>query len=676
MSRLPAIFVIIWLLAAVGAEARSARNSGEAPVEVVIEGLQHYSERQARELLHEQIAGLQQEGLTLAGADDTAFYLELNLRNDGYDEAFVDYKIVNPQKLVLTVEEGVRTTIKEVVYEGGKTIPQETMDLYLLGPIRERSSALDGALPFVPTLLDEGAGLLERYLIEQGYRDAIVAPPHFDLNSETNQVTVHVLIQEGRQYHFGDIEFSGDLIFGPDELLRQLREQTLRPFSLARQEALTRRLQAFYVEQGYYEAVITLEPLPLPPNTTEVPIRFLIEPGPKFEIAELRIVSTDRLSPAFFQRRFGSLVGKHYDPRRLEGIYRQLLQTGIFARLRATPVKTGPDTLALEIEAVEAKTKEFGVYGGFGSYEGFIIGGSVQDLSVFNTGRSGRIDAEMTGRGFRGSATYEDPWFLESPVGFLARASYAELDRDDYDKRTIGARLSWSYDWKGLEIGAGFQPRHSEIFNTLLTPAQTGPTNYFINSAGLALVYDRRDNRFNPSKGWVVGVSADYATEAIGSEIDFTRLNYRAAYFVPIGPVVLSLAVQGGVIYAEGSTTIIPIDERFFSGGSTTVRSFGERELTPRTIFGQALGGNTTTVYNVEVDFPLFEELRGAVFFDAGNVVQGSSPFSFDDMRYGIGAGLRFALPVGMFRLDYGVNPDPSATEAFGAFHFGFGFLF
>jgi outer membrane protein insertion porin family len=47
-----------------------------------------------------------------------------------------------------------------------------------------------------------------------------------------------------------------------------------------------------------------------------------------------------------------------------------------------------------------------------------------------------------------------------------------------------------------------------------------------------------------------------------------------------------------------------------------------------------------------------------------------------DDMRYAIGAGLRYKLPIGPIRLDYGINPDPRRNEDDGAFHFSFGFAF
>jgi outer membrane translocation and assembly module TamA len=80
-------------------------------------------------------------------------------------------------------------------------------------------------------------------------------------------------------------------------------------------------------------------------------------------------------------------------------------------------------------------------------------------------------------------------------------------------------------------------------------------------------------------------------------------------------------------------------------------------------------------VANVEWDFPITSVLGGAVFVDAGNLVQDSSP-SFDGMSYALGVGLRYALPIGPIRLDYGFNPSPRAGEDIGAVHFSFGFAF
>lgn len=659
---------------ALPADPQNSQNTGR--VKVVFNGLTAMSDREARELLFEQITTLNKEGLTLAGADDTAFYLELRLRRSGYYEALVDYELAGPNQLVLDVNEGPRMTIGDVSLVGAESFPEDELKDFIIGPIREQHSTLDSELPFVANLIDDGAGLLERFYLNNGYTEAVVEPPQFDFRQETNTVDITVTVHEGPQYEFGDIEFRGELIFEPQVLLQRLKRSTIAPYSPTREAGLARKLQALYVERGYYEAKVTIDPLPIPEGTTRVPIRFFVQPGPLFTISDVTVVASERLKPRFLRNRFDHLIGKTYNPERMDKTYRKLLQTGIFTRLRLSPVKTGPDSLELQIEAEEGKTKSLGVYGGYGSFEGFILGGSWQDVSFWNTGRSFRATAEVTGRGFRGDVAWEDWWFLDTDIKFVGRASYADRDLDSYSKRQIGGSLSWGYSTKRWEVTAQFLPRQVDLYDTFLLPAETGPTEYFVNSFGIGASYDTRDNRFNPRAGLVLGISADYATPALGSDIEFLRLNYRAAYFIPIGPTVLSLAMQGGVVFAEGDTELIPIDERYFSGGSTTVRSFGSRELTPRNIFGEALGGNSTTVFNLELDFPLYQEIRGAVFFDAGNVLEASEPFNLENMRYAIGLGLRYELPVGMLRLDYGVNPDPAEFEEFGAFHFGFGFLF
>ncbi len=102
--------------------------------------------------------------------------------------------------------------------------------------------------------------------------------------------------------------------------------------------------------------------------------------------------------------------------------------------------------------------------------------------------------------------------------------------------------------------------------------------------------------------------------------------------------------------------SIFPLTSASFNGGSTTVRSFAERDLGPHDLRDHPIGGEFFTVMNVEYTFPLYGELLGAVFFDAGNLLVSAEDPGFDDMRYAIGLGLRYQLPIGPIRLDYGVQ--------------------
>jgi outer membrane protein assembly factor BamA len=315
---------------------------------------------------------------------------------------------------------------------------------------------------------------------------------------------------------------------------------------------------------------------------------------------------------------------------------------------------------------------------------------------------------EWTGRGYKGEILWEDPWLFDSDYALKARLSALTFDFDGYSKFEYGGRVDISRKFsKFYQAGIVYSERRVNLQNVDIEPQFVGAHHYNVGSFGFTQTLDLRDSKVLPSRGWVFDNTIDLAAKPIGSDIEFIRSTARLTYFIPFAPPVSganevttsgeqtklswlqrsSLAVGGrvGIIHSlngETNSSEIPIDERFFNGGATTVRSFGERDLGPHDKHGYPIGGEFFTVWNVEYTFPIYGELQGAVFVDAGNLLPSSrDPFSgftagLQDMRYGVGAGLRYKLPVGPIRLDYGVNPDRRADEDFGAFHFSFGFAF
>jgi outer membrane protein assembly factor BamA len=248
-----------------------------------------------------------------------------------------------------------------------------------------------------------------------------------------------------------------------------------------------------------------------------------------------------------------------------------------------------------------------------------------------------------------------------------------------------------------------FSVRHVEVTSASIDPIFLGRTSYFVNSLGFSQTLDLRDSPLVSPRGFVFNQTLDLALNAFGSDIELVRGTIRASYYLPFAPKALtpgmvedrngtplqhwfqqsSLAFGARLGIAHSLTTsgagevmAIPIDERFFNGGSATVRSFGERELGPHDSKGNPIGGEFFTVFNAEYTFPIFGELQGALFADAGNLLPNAEDPGLDDMRYALGVGLRYRLPIGPIRLDYGFNPDRHAGEDFGAFDFSFGFAF
>jgi outer membrane protein insertion porin family len=190
--------------------------------------------------------------------------------------------------------------------------------------------------------------------------------------------------------------------------------------------------------------------------------------------------------------------------------------------------------------------------------------------------------------------------------------------------------------------------------------------------------YDTRDSPILPSDGNTARASLQWGDQVLGSELDFLRARYNEAHFWRLRKTtVLALSLRTGGIVPTHDTTEIPLQERFFNGGESTVRSFEQDELGPLDAGGEPLGGEAFTTLSGEVREQLFGNLAGAVFADMGNVVPNYEDyFAFADFRSGFGVGIRYMLPIGPLRLDFAWNPHPKGDEDGLVVHFSVGMPF
>jgi len=679
------LFIVLLLLAFAGkafaAEPAFQKNPEAKPtppvstpqVAVTFRGAEHYNDQQLREAIHDQLQSIQQDGLTPAAADDAAFFLGLHYQKQGYANANVQWAI-NGGTLVLTISEGPFVTLGDVQFKGNAHYPSATLAEYIIGTTRERFSMLQKKLPYVKADVETGVDRLRGMYAGEGFLDVVIDDPQITFAENGTRANVLVTIHEGMQYHFGAITFTGDVPFERSVLLSELQKFSSLPYTPFQVTNMERALGYYYKTHGYFQAALTTESDPMLAKSGVVPVHFTIRSGPVFHFGTFTSRGTERLNPGFLPKRFSRLTGQTYNPASLDTVFRDMMRTGLFKRLRVTPKAAPDNTVNVDLEAEEAPAKEVGFSLGYGTYEGFIAGLSLGDLNIFGSGRPLTSTLEFSQRYLKGEIVYSDPWFLDTPLAEQIRIYGVSVSFDGYDKVEYGAREQLSYQLtKQLNVAAFLQTRLVNVTGTGIDVLELGPTSYHVNSVGLTETFDLRKDRLSPA-GFVVNAALEYATSALGSSVDLIRGTVSAAYYVPFGKSLLGLGFRAGALEATGSGQV-PIDERFFNGGSRSVRSFAERDLGPKDRGGFPIGGNSFSVFNVEYDFPIVGDLGGAVFCDAGSVGQSSADV-FSDMRYGIGAGLRYKLPIGPLRLDYGVNPDRRQGEDFGAFHFSFGFAF
>ncbi len=685
-----------------GEGAATSTQAGDVTVQFI--GVTGFSEADLRDALFDPLDSIKHDGLSNATADDAAFFLELFYRKNGYAFVGSNYTIVDRTHLQLKVDEGPLVVLGDIRFIGNDHFKDPgNFQQYIIGQTRERFPASRKELPYVDADVQKGTDLVQRFYLSQGYLEARIGQPTVEYVNGRTRADVTVPIVEGRAYRFGNVALQGPLVFPESQVRALIADQIPLPYTRPRVDAMQRKLEDYYKSKGYFSATVTANSDPtLAGPDNRVAASYLITPGPLYHFDGVRIVGTDRLKPEYLRNRFRSISGKVYDPKALDEIYQLMIRTGLFAQLKVDPVPQPDDTLRLDIGVKEAKAREFGVSVGYGTFEGPIIGFDFRDRDFRGTGRPISFEFDYSARTVSGELLYVDPHLFETDNELRLRANILTRDLTNYAKQEFAALADLSRSLtKQLKVSVFAQAASVKIKENAVQDFQLGLSEYTVDSIGGTASLDLRDNPVSPTRGLVIGLTGDVASKGFGGDLNYVRATGRATYFLPV--TKKSLFVVGfrlGIIQPFGATAgsvyrntdddpktpavkvgqILPIDERFFLGGSTSVRSFPERTLGPYDPRSkQPIGGDAFTIFNAEYQFPLLPsvaDLKGAVFFDAGNLRTRAEDIGFSNERYAIGLGIRYNLPIGPLRLDYGVNPNPRRNENNGAFNFSFGFAF
>jgi translocation and assembly module TamA len=125
------------------------------------------------------------------------------------------------------------------------------------------------------------------------------------------------------------------------------------------------------------------------------------------------------------------------------------------------------------------------------------------------------------------------------------------------------------------------------------------------------------------------------------------------------------IALRGLLGSLRGATQFdLPPDQRFYGGGSGTIRGFKYQSVGPLFPDDKPQGGTSIDAATIEFRQRLFESYGVAAFLDAGQVSAGSMPFG-GTLRAGVGVGARYYTQIGAVRLDVAVplNKPPGGDS-------------
>lgn len=174
----------------------------------------------------------------------------------------------------------------------------------------------------------------------------------------------------------------------------------------------------------------------------------------------------------------------------------------------------------------------------------------------------------------------------------------------------------------------------------------------------------------------------DVAGGVLGGS-DFIKSSYEVSYYYPLIEKLV-FAAHAEIKIGDGyNNQELPLFERYFMGGASSLRGFTIQEVGPRNSVGSVLGGDQSLLFNLELQYPITNEFRLFGFYDRGNVYGSGFDISrtaevidIGEMRHSTGAGVRFLSPFGPIGVAYGFKLDQRTGESSGEFHFSAGSAF
>ncbi len=618
----------------------------------------------------------------------------------GYPDVTVTHRLQATDRegyadLVFVVEEGEKSEVRKIVFEGNTIFSdrqlRKQMNTKQKGWLSwfTKSGRIDSAA------LDEDLDNVKDYYQARGYWRAKVGIPK-RVPVKDGRVDMVIPISEGPKYTVNHVGLDDLKIFSPAEIRPALSLIERMPYSSKKMRDDIRMIRSYYGSRGFADA--TVLPVVREAGQESVNIGYKVTPGRVFKVGRVNIEGNTKSQDRVIRRELPMRPGEPFNSVDLETTKRRLQNLNYFSDVEVTSGGGRGNFRDVNILVEEKKTGNINFGIGLSSIDN-IQGTLGLDQSNFDIRQPFRFSGGGGGQRFSVnlrvgterqdfSLSLTEPWFLGKKLSLGGEVFIrdSQFFSDAYEQSNRGAAifirkpvgrkayLRARYSWERIDIDVDDDVRIDPNAGVPVGGPQVDPGRFsqaFADEDGestrsaleFTYVYDSRDSNQTPRKGEKIELGLTLTGGILGGDVDTYTISARGQKHWNLRwDGILTARGAINVVDSYGDTDSVPIFERQFLGGSRDLRGFEFRDLgTFDENVDESLGGNTSAFVSLEYTIPLFDTIRGAVFYDMGFVNADSWDFGASELASDIGIGARLNLPFGPIAIDYAIplsTPD------------------
>jgi len=527
------------------------------------------------------------------------------------------------------------------------------------------------------------ASRLRDFYVERGFLSAEAWPARVEFFPQGRTAQVSLPIAEGPRFKVASMVFNGHRALTEEELAGSVRMRTGSVFSPRELDDALSVLRSAYARKGFNSADIR-EHVQVDEAAASVSVAWEISENDQDVIENVEITGNAITDTGTIRRELILDPGEPLDFLKLHKSQKSLYDLQVFERVSFTlsSVEEKKDNQGgkryhrVEFHVAEMQPCAFRYGLQHDTETGPGATGEILNRNFF--GRAHLLGASFTlsrrEKGIKGF--FRSQYFLGKKINtelftFANRSIQPgfSLDRGGF---TVQQQFKLAGLWF---LTYNYTLERSRVFEAApdVSPLDR-PLN--IGRLSVAVSRDTRDDILDPGRGSFLSQSVEYAAPLVGSDREFLR-SYSQFFFVHNIAGSLRYASGLRVGLAKGFRHDLPLSERFFAGGGTSVRGFSLNQVGPRAPESQVpVGGEALFILNQELRYPVYKHLGGVVFLDLGNVYVRVSDWNPFSVRPAAGVGLRLNTPILALRLDWGFKLDRRPGESRSAIHFSIGQAF
>jgi len=563
--------------------------------------------------------------------------------------------------------------IRSIKFRGNKTLSSD----FLL----ERMAMKEVSF-FEKVILNQEPFLYNRELVEldlerlvriyqsEGFLQAKASVQDMQVNDKRQKLNLIIGIEEGEPVLIDSIRILIPTKVGTvnlDSIFRKLnRKMELKEGERFRDVAIEDDIMLLddaYRTLGYAYSQSNFK-LDLRPSDFKTSIIYYTNPGPLSYFGETTLTGNEHVSEKFLRRQLiyekGNLYNTYLLARTRQAIYKLQLFSVVSVLPERDPERQDSIIpVLINIREAPRLSTRFGA--GYGTEEKF------------------RTFIDLTYRGFLGGARrinlrlrhsalepysarlrWIQPQFIGMNTSIAIEPFIMRVSEPGYNTRSYGIRVPFVYElnrWIDANLTYYFEDSEQALEEGDEEFSDWESDKFPYKKSGFLLFsqFNNSTPQFSPDRG--INVSAGFKINGyvMGGDFSYTQLWGDFRVYQEIWDFVLALRLMAGGINSSDASGFIPVEDRFYSGGSQSIRGWNRAQLGPKRESGTPLGGKSIFEGNIELRYPLFWRLSLVGFFDGGNVWERPYHYEFDNLSYAAGTGLRVETPIGPIRFDVGV---------------------